>query len=506
MIEFIDDALNRVTMYRLVLYYLIFLLGVALLLSFAGVMGYDPFALLFTTGFLLAACSISNWIFARAFAVAPNAESTYITALILALIISPLQSYADLWFLGWAAVLAMASKYIVAIGKKHIFNPAAFAVALTYVAIDQSASWWIGSAVMLPFVLAGGVLVVRKLQRADLVVSFLLTGLVTILLGAVITGSDWIATVERIMLYSPAFFFAFIILTEPLTSPQSADWRVLYGALVGLLFVPEIHIGGFFTTPEFAILIGNIFAYLVSPKRTLVLQLKRKTKLAPDVYDFVFAPPSKFAYAPGQYMEWTLGHADPDSRGNRRYFTLASSPTESNLRLGVKFYDASSSFKQALLSLDTNSEVVASQLAGDFTLPRDPKQKCVFIAGGIGITPFRSMIKYLLDKHERRPVTLFYAGRTANELVYLDIFEKARSELGIKTIYTITDSARVPSWWQGKVGRITPALLKEQVPDYKDSLFYISGPKSMVDGFKALLRQLNVAETHIKTDFFQGLA
>src|SRR5512143_1895145 len=106
MLDFIDEALNRITMYRLVLYYLIFLLAVAVGLSALGVLGYDPFALLFSIGFLLAACSITNWIFAKVFGVAANAESTYITALILALIITPLKTGNDLWFLGWAAVLA----------------------------------------------------------------------------------------------------------------------------------------------------------------------------------------------------------------------------------------------------------------------------------------------------------------------------------------------------------------------------------------------------------------
>ena len=120
-----------------------------------------------------------------------------------------------------------------------------------------------------------------------------------------------------------------------------------------------------------------------------MLRLKEKVQLAPDIYDFIFVPTRKFAFAPGQYMEWTLGHDEPDSRGNRRYFTLASSPTENTLRLGVKFYQQSSSFKSALLAMDQQSEIVAAQVAGDFVLPDDPRQKCVFIAGGIGITPFR---------------------------------------------------------------------------------------------------------------------
>ena len=505
MLNFVDEVLNRITMYRLVLYYLIFLLAVAVGLSAIRVLDYDPFALLFSIGFLLAACSITNWIFAKAFGVSPNAESTYISALILALIITPLQTSYDLWFLGWAAVLAMASKYLVAINKRHLFNPVAFAVALTYFVINQSASWWVGSAPLLPFVLIGGFLVVRKIQRVGLVYSFLFAALATSAVISFFNGDDLFLALQRLVVYSPLFFFAFIILTEPLTTPPSYGWRMVYGGLVGVLFSPQIHFGTFYLTPEIAILAGNILSYMVSPKTTLVLALKDKVQLAPDVYDFIFAPSRQFAFAPGQYMEWTLGHADPDSRGNRRYFTLASSPTEAQLRLGIKFYSQSSSFKQAMLAMDQNTEIKASQLAGEFVLPRDARQKCVFIAGGIGITPFRSMIKYLMDTHQRRPVTLFYVARTDDELVYRDVFDQARREIGLKTIYIITDPAHASANLQGRAGRLTPQLLKAEVSDYRKCLFYISGPKNMVDAFSDLLHQLHIPDDRIKTDFFPGL-
>ncbi|MGE5140427.1 MAG: RnfABCDGE type electron transport complex subunit D, partial [Rudaea sp.] len=351
MIEFVDAKLNGITMYRLVLYYLISLFAVAVLLSFAGVLAYDPFALLFSLGWLIAVSWTTNAIFSKAFAVPANAESVYITALILALIITPIQSPNDLWFLGWAGVLAMASKYIVALNNKHLFNPAAFAVAVTYLAINQSASWWVGSGAMLPFVLLGGVLVVRKLQRADLVSTFLIVSAGTVFAFTLLNGESFAAALQQVVLSSPLFFFAFIILTEPLTPPPARWPRIAYGVLVGLLFAPQFHIGPIYTTPELAILIGNVFSYLVSPKRRLILQLARKVRIAPDVYDFIFASPYKPAFAPGQYMEWTLGMQDPDSRGNRRYFTLASSPTEKNVRLGIKFYPESSAFKETLLSM-----------------------------------------------------------------------------------------------------------------------------------------------------------
>ena len=503
--RWLDGLLNRVTMYRLVLYYLIFLLGVAVTLSFTHVLAYDPYAILFSTAFLLAACVLINTIFARTFGVATNVESAYISALILALIISPIQGYADLWFLGWAAVLSMASKYILAVRGKHLFNPVAFAVALTYLTTNQSASWWVGNAQMLPFVLIGGLILVRKLRRFDLVISFALTALFVTVIGALFSGELLTKSLSGLLVYSPYFFFAFVMLTEPLTTPPSRRLRIVYGGLVGVIFSPAFHIGTIFLTPELALVVGNIFSYLVSPKTRLMLHLKGRRQIAPNAYEFSFTPSRKLAYAPGQYMEWTLGHDDPDSRGNRRYFTLASSPTEPDLRLGVRFSNPSSTFKQAMLSMDKNVEIAASQVAGDFVLPHDPKQKCVFIAGGIGVTPFRSMIKYLLDMHQPRPITLFYSTHTVKDFVYKDVFDRAERELGIRTIYTVNDQSGIPRGWVGLVGRITPQIIQTYAPDFRNSIFYISGPIEMVNAFKDTLGQMGIPDSRIKVDFFAGL-
>jgi ferredoxin-NADP reductase len=505
MIKWIDDLLNRITMYRLVLYYLIFLLVIAFLMSVVGALSYDPFAMLVSIAFLLVVCLIVNRLFATTFGVPANVESVYISALILALILTPIKSLNDLWFFGWAALWAMASKYILAIKGKHLFNPVAFAVALTYFTINQSASWWIGNGWMAPFVFLGGLLVVRKIGRFDLVLSFLITAMLIVLLTALFSN-DFIATVQNVVLSSPILFFAFIILTEPLSTPPTRSTRIYYGILVGFLFAPQFHLGSFYVTPELAILIGNIYSYIASPKTRLVLRLKERTRISPDTYEFIFTNSRKFIFKPGQYMEWTLDQGSADSRGNRRYFTLASAPTEHNLRLGIKFYQNSSTFKQTMLSMGKESEIIASQLAGEFVLPYSSWQKCVFIAGGIGITPFRSMIKYLLDIRQRRPITLFYANKTSNDIVYKDIFDRAQLELGIRTIYTITDKQNAPPNWTGWIGRLTPELIRSTVPDFRNSMFYLSGPRSMVDSFKDTLHHLNIHSSHIKTDYFAGLA
>src|SRR5581483_252232 len=159
-----------------------------------------------------------------------------------------------------------------------------------------------------------------------------------------------------------------------------------------------------------------------------------------------------------------------------------------------------SSFKKSLLKLNANSPLVATQLAGDFTLPKDMDKKLVFIAGGIGITPYRSMIKYLLDKNEKRQIIVFYSSKTTEEIVYTDVLEEARIKLGIKTVYTLTDTTLVPSKWQGKIGRLNKDMILSEAPDFKERLFYLSGPHLMVVNFEKTLLELGVTPSNIKKD------
>ncbi len=502
----IDAFLNTITTYRLVLYFLIILVVLAAIFGLLGWMPYQPIDIAFSTLFLVVGCWIANKVFAWAYDAPTNVESVYITALILVLIITPAKSFDELAFLFWAAAWAMGSKYILAINRKHIFNPAAIAVVITAFFIGQSASWWISASAMMPVILIGGLLIMRKMQDEDMLFYFFAAAAITIVIFALLKGSDPMNTLVQLFGHSSLLFFAFIMLTEPLTAPTTKELQMVYAILVGILFAPGLHIGGIFSTPELALVIGNLFAYLVSPKQKLFLTLKQKVQVSPDVIDFVFATGKKLNFIPGQYMEWTLPHAHADSRGNRRYLTIASSPTEDDVRLGVKFYPNGSSYKQALATIDDKKMIVGAQLAGNFTLPKDPTQKCVFIAGGIGITPFRSMIKYLVDTNQPRPITLVYTNTLPQQIIYTDVFSEAQHKLGIKTVYTITDPNSVPENWQGYNRRIDADMLAAEVPDYKDSHFYISGSQRLVDGARELLLQMGIPRHQIVTDFFPGLA
>jgi ferredoxin-NADP reductase len=252
-----------------------------------------------------------------------------------------------------------------------------------------------------------------------------------------------------------------------------------------------------------ALCLGNIFSYIISPNYRLQLSLVSKTQLSKDTFLFGFKKPKDFNFIPGQYMEWTLPHTKPDSRGNRRYFSISSSPTENEITMTVKFYDKASSYKSELFNLQDTKQIVAAQVSGDFVLPQDLKTPLVLIAGGVGIAPFRSMIQYIIDKNLMVDIILLYTNRTKADILFADIFTKAEVN-DVKTIYNLTDAQNVSQDWEGSVGYITDEKIKQLIPDYKNRFYYLSGPQLMVQNFEGELTKAGISKKQIKTDFFPG--
>ncbi len=476
-------------MYRLMLYFLTALVLVAITFCFIGILPYNGWDLIGSLIILIAVSWVANRIFATILRISVNIESDYITAFILSLIVTPGSSIK---FLIIVAVLAQASKYILAYRGKHLFNPAAVAVLITFYTIGSGASWWIGGAYILPVVIIGGFLIIRKIQRFDLTISFLVTSLITFAYAS--RGADIWLVWQTLLVNSSLLFFACVMLPEPLTTPPTRKLRIIYGVIVGILYSTSFNIGQIFSSPELALVLGNVFSFIVSSKGRYKLMLKSKQLIANGMYSFAFDSNHKLKFKPGQYMEWTIDGTKSDTRGNRRYFTVASSPTEQNVLLGVRFYENPSTFKQKLSTLNPGDKILAGQLTGDFTMPTDPNQKLVFIAGGIGITPFRSMIKYMLDTNDKRDTILFYSVKNESEIAYRDILEQASRKLGTKVIYVETD----------KSGFLNAEMINAATPDLDERMYYISGPRSMVTAFEKLLRSLGVPGRQIRVDFFPG--
>lgn len=500
MIPYIDAFLNRVTMYRLMLYYLLFLLIVAVILSFFSTTPYKPLDILLSATILTFLSYVTNKILAWMFNAVTNTESSLITGLILALIVDPTSKPI---FLVLIAVLAMSSKYITSIRGRHLFNPVAFAALVSALTVGQGASWWVNNLIMAPFIIIGGLLILRKIRRFQIVAIFLVTYL---LLAGIVERMEIlerpVSTLTDSLINSPILFFSFVMLVEPLTSPAKRIFQLYYGAVVALSYmIFQTRLVGFAPTLELALLTGNLFSYLLNPQIRMVLKLKEKQKIARDIFNFTFKKEDTSNFMSGQFLEWTLPHQSPDSRGNRRFFTISSSPTEKFIMLTVKIYKNGSTFKRALLNLRPGDTINASSLAGEFTLLNDPQKEYVFIAGGIGITPFRSMIKYLMDKKFSKEVTLLYSNKSKNEIVYKEIFDSAKKAFGLKTVYTLTDA-----WpnWKGRKGYINEKMIKQEVFNYKGKLFYLSGPQPMVQSFEKILKNMGVSRKNIKVDYFPG--
>lgn len=496
MIRFIDDFLSGISMYRLMLYYLSFLFGVAIILSFLRILPYNPFDILISGIYLIVLCYISNKILGHLFKIKLNHESQFITGFILSLIIGPLPLLPNILFLTVTPILAMTSKYGINIQKQHIFNPGAFAVVATAIFLAKGASWWIGSTAMAPLIILGGIILLRKIHRFDLILGFLISYAFFILIGS---NQSFL---PQVFFASPILFFSFVMLTEPLTSPADRNLRIYYGIFTALVFIILQKVTPFSYTLELSLLIANVAGRVLKVNTKYTLTLKQKKKIAPAIWEFFFEPLRPLQFIAGQSLQWSLPHKDIDNRGSRRFFTISSSPTEKEILLTVKIPEKPSSFKSALKDLSVGESVYATNLEGDFTQPKEKNKNYVFIAGGIGITPFRSIIKQLLDTDAQTRITLFYSARLLEEFVFKYIFSEAEKKIGLKTVYVVSEKPK--GNWQGEVGHIDEQMINRYVQDTTSSFYYISGPQPMVLAIKKVLGDMGIQKSHIRTDYFPG--
>jgi ferredoxin-NADP reductase len=222
-------------------------------------------------------------------------------------------------------------------------------------------------------------------------------------------------------------------------------------------------------------------------------------QLTPTTEEYVFEARRPLNFEAGQFVEITLPHPGKDWRGIRRSFSVTSVPGERRLAIGVKFYEPSSSFKRALQKMQPGAEITATGISGDFTLPRDHTQPLLFVAGGIGITPFVSHLQYLQRTGQKRDITLVYAVTNREELAYIELLRRAKC----KVVVVCKDDLSLPEGWRHKKQTaLTADVFAELNDDVTLRKAFISGPPGMVRSARAELRNLGVA--HIKTDYFTG--
>ncbi|MBI4033620.1 hypothetical protein HY379_01340 [Candidatus Saccharibacteria bacterium] len=483
----IDALLDRLTSYRLVLYSLLAFVVWAIFASLIGEIAFEWYEILASAAWLVVVCVAVNFAAAKLLNIPVNKESDYITALILALILAPARDFNDYLILAAAGSVAMLSKYALVYGKRHVFNPAALGAFTVAALFDYVPAWWVGTAVIVPLVFVAGQLILRKMKRYSMVSVFMAIYLGYLVLNffAKDQSGELFNVIWLGLTATPVLFFAYIMLTEPSTSPHKLNQSLIYAVLVAVLY----SVTSFNLAPEEALLLGNAAAFIMAPSRRLELSFKQKRKEANDIYSYIFGSKNNIRFRAGQYMEWTLPMAKADLRGNRRYFTISSAPTEDNLMFTIKEPAPRSSFKSALGELKAGDKMLAYQLEGSFVLPKDVGQKLAFLAGGIGVTPFRSIIKYLLDTDQKRDIALLYSADSADEFAFTGLFKES-SKAGVATRYV--------------TGQIDAKIINTVVPDYNERIFYVSGPYGFVTAMQRALIKMGLPRRSIITDYFPG--
>ena len=232
----------------------------------------------------------------------------------------------------------------------------------------------------------------------------------------------------------------------------------------------------------------------------MLLTLTSRHREAETFESFSFEPDRPFTFEAGQYLRYTLDHHAPDDRGPSRYFTIASAPAERFVMLATRFSTPGSSFKQALSRLEVGAVVEATGPSGQFVYS-DRERPAVFIAGGIGITPFRSMLVDLASRPLAASVTLLYANSTP-DIPFRRLFDDlATRQPCLNVAYTVSQPDPA---WQGPVGRIDERFIRDHAPLEREPLFYVAGPDAMVDATADTLRAIGVPDDSIKRDYFPG--
>jgi ferredoxin-NADP reductase len=233
---------------------------------------------------------------------------------------------------------------------------------------------------------------------------------------------------------------------------------------------------------------------------TSQLRFVRRVSEAEDTASFHFEPDSALPFVAGQYLRYMLPHSDPDDRGSIRSFTIASAPSEPLLQLTTRLSNQSSSFKHALAELAPGAVVDVDGPHGRFVYNENDRP-AVFIAGGIGITPFRAMLGELAATRRPANLTLLYSNATP-DIPFQTYFKNLVAVWPeLRVVYTVT---RPSGAWRGPTGRIDAEFIQHHVPHATEADYYVCGPTALVDAMRALLKESGVDGSRIQDEGFPG--
>jgi ferredoxin-NADP reductase len=232
--------------------------------------------------------------------------------------------------------------------------------------------------------------------------------------------------------------------------------------------------------------------------------LRGKEEIADGTMAFHFEKPGGFAFKAGQFGDFTLiNPVETDGEGNTRGFSLAGAPYEDTLMFATRMRDTA--FKRVLRTMEIGTEVSLDAPYGSFTLHNNPRIPAVFLTGGIGVTPVRSIV--LQAAHDNLPhnLFLFYSNRRPEDAAFLNELTEAQEKNPNYTfIGTMTEMEKSTRQWDGETGYITKAMLEKHVGDLTLPIYYAAGPASMVTTMRKTLNEAGVDDDNIRTEEFSG--
>lgn len=243
---------------------------------------------------------------------------------------------------------------------------------------------------------------------------------------------------------------------------------------------------------------------MVTAAITNTSALRNREQVAGGTMAFHFDKPDGFEFRAGQAIDLTLlNPPETDAEGNTRAFSIVSAPFDPDLMIATRMRDTA--FKRTLRSMPLGTQVKIEGPSGSFTLHKNSAKPAVFLAGGIGITPFFSIIRQA--DHDRLPhqLYLFYSNRSPEDAPFLGTLEElTKSNPNFHLVLTMTEMSRSSKPWTGETSFINGEMLKKNLPSLQGPIYYIAGPPAMVTAMRQMLVQANVDEDDIRTEEFAG--
>ena len=233
-------------------------------------------------------------------------------------------------------------------------------------------------------------------------------------------------------------------------------------------------------------------------------KLKDRKEVAERTIAFRFEKPSGWTFKAGQFIDMTLlDPSETDPEGNTRGFSIASGPHEEMLMVATRMRDTA--FKRVLKAMPIGTAVKIEGPSGDLTLPNNSNRAVVLLAGGIGITPFRSMLVRAAKEKLAHRIFLFYSNRRPEDAPFLEelqILERENSNY--KLIASMTEMEKSRRTWSGETGLINQEMLTRHLKGVGTLIYYIAGPPAMVKGLLKMLNKAGVDDDDIRTEEFSG--